>query len=192
MRSIAVAVSVMALAALSAGCTVATIDTAQHAPQSDGADADASQTLHLRNMLLVGASDPAVPSQENHLYGVLINNGHKSAQLERITVEGGGSVQLPGPITVPPNQPVGTGERPIATVTGVRGGTVAMTFTFTGASPVRLQVPVMERTGTYAHLTPSPGVSPPGSPTGFPSGSPTASPAASPTGTLGTSPSPTS
>ncbi|MEU6792079.1 hypothetical protein ABZ907_10300 [Nonomuraea wenchangensis] len=154
MRTIAVAVS---MAALTAGCTVATIDTAQHAPQNDGANGDASQTLHLRNVFLLSATDPAMPFQQNHLYGVLINNGHQPAQLERITPEGGGSVQLPGPLTVRPLQPVGTGEQPIATVTGVSGGTVAMTFTFTGVSPVRLQVPVIERAGSYTHLTPPPG-----------------------------------
>ncbi|GAA1702959.1 hypothetical protein AB0K40_36255 [Nonomuraea bangladeshensis] len=164
MRTIAVAV---ALAALTAGCTKTTIDTAQHAPQNDGANGDASQTLHLRNVFVLSATDPAMPFQQNYLYGVVINNGHQPAQLERITPEGGGSVQLPGPLTVRPLEPVGTGERPIATVTGVSGGTVAMTFTFTGASPLRLQVPVMERAGSYTHLTP-----PPGGPT---------APAASPT-----------
>ncbi|SEU12123.1 hypothetical protein [Nonomuraea wenchangensis] len=167
MRSIAVAVSVVALAALTAGCTVTTIDTAQHAPQNDGANADASQTLHLRNVFLLGAADPSVPSQENFLFGVLINNGHKPAQLEQITPEGGGTVRLSAPITVHPNQPAGTGEQPIATVSGVSGGTVPMTFTFTGAAPVRLQVPVMQRAGWFARLTP-----PPGS-TGTPMASPT-------------------
>ncbi|MER7499902.1 hypothetical protein AB0L05_41790 [Nonomuraea pusilla] len=119
-------------------------------------------------------SGPASPSGQptgqgggqDALFAVLINSAAKPDTLERITAEGGGQVQLPGPIELPPNQPVGAGNRPIASVTGVKGGTVAMTFSFRNAGDVRLLVPVMQRTGIYASLTPSPVGSPVPSPAG--------------------------
>lgn len=198
MRPIASAVIAVALAA-AAGCANVGIDTAQDAPQNEGANADVGGVLHIRNAFLLGGTDPASPAPQQVLYAVLINDGRQPARLERITLDGGGSVQLPGPITVPPNQPVGAGEKPIATVTGVRarGTTVPMTFAFSGAEPVRLNVPIKERTGQFSHLTPSPAGSPsPTAPgTAPPSPSPATtppSPATTPTGTASPSPSPTS
>lgn len=182
MRFIASAViAVVALAAV-AGCANIGIDTAQDAPQNEGANADVRGTLHIRNAFLLSGSGPASPaSQQATLYAVLINQGQQPARLERIVLDGGGSVQLPGPVELPPHEPVGAGEQPIGTVTGVRGGTVPMTFVFTGIRPVRLYVPVKERTGQYATLTPAPAGSPsptlPG--TAPPSPSPTGSPSPS-------------
>jgi hypothetical protein len=189
MRPIVSAVIVVVLAA-AAGCSKAEVDTrAENVPQNEGANADVGDTLHIRNVFLLGGTDPASPAQQQTLYGVLINDGRQPVRLERVTVEGGGSVQLSGSITVAPNQPVGAGDKPIGTVTGVRGATVPMTFAFSGAEPLRLNVPVKERTGQYASLTPSPAGSPSPSPTPG-----TASPSPSPTatGTAPPSPSPTS
>ncbi|WP_170222834.1 hypothetical protein [Nonomuraea turkmeniaca] len=158
MRPIASAVLVVALAA-AAGCQGhAGFDTsAQDRPQNEGANVDAKSTLHLRNVFLLGSADPASPAPQQILYAVLINEGSRPVRLERITVDGGGTAQLPGPVTVSRNQPVGTGAKPLCTVTGVRprGSTVPMTFVFSGNETVRLNVPIKEKTGQYATLTPS-------------------------------------
>ncbi|RVX38631.1 hypothetical protein EDD27_0953 [Nonomuraea polychroma] len=184
MRPIASAVIVAALAA-AAGCQGhAGFDySSTNIPQNQGANVDVGKTLHLRNVFLLGGADPASPAPQQALYAVLINDSNRPAKLERITIEGGGSAQLPGPVTVPPNQPVGTGEKPLCTVTGVRprGTTVPMTFFFSGAEPVRVNVPIKEQTGVYTELTPTPT----GSPT------PTAPATAPPTGTASPSPTPT-
>ncbi|WP_188189890.1 hypothetical protein [Nonomuraea sp. SYSU D8015] len=190
MRPIASAVIAAVLAAAAAGCALAGFDTtAQDVPQNEGANADVGR-VKVRNVFLLGGTDPASPAPEQTLYGVLINDGREPVRLERITVEGGGSVQLPGPVTVPPNQPVGVGEQPLGTVrvTGVRGTTVPMTFVFSGAEPLRLNVPIKERTGQYATISPSP----PGSPSPTAPGTAPASPSPTPTqpGTPSPSPSP--
>jgi copper(I)-binding protein len=176
MRPIVSAVIVVALA--TAGCMNVGIDTGENLPQNEGANADVGDTLYVRNAFLLSGADRASPAPQLALYAVLVNNSHQPAQLERITAEGGASVQLSGPITLPPNQPVGTGNRPIGTVSGVRGGsgtTVPMTFVFKGSEPARLNVPIKARTGHYTDLTPSPA----GSPTPSPAG--TAPPTPSPT-----------
>ncbi|MCK2220269.1 hypothetical protein MF672_041690 [Actinomadura sp. ATCC 31491] len=179
MRPIASAVTAVALAALAAGCTKTSIDTVQRLPQNEGANADVGQTIHVRNVFLLGGADPASPAPQTTLYGVIVNDGHQPVQLQSIAAEGGGQVQLAAPVTVQPLQPVGVGDRPLGTATGVRGGTVPMTFTFAGAPPVRVIVPVKPRTGFYANLTPAP--SGPATPAPSPSRSPTASASPSPT-----------
>ncbi|TMR94104.1 hypothetical protein [Nonomuraea basaltis] len=194
MRPIVSAVIVMAMAAM--GCAVAGFDTsANNVPQNEGANLNVGGVLHVRNVFLLSGTDPASPAPQQVLYAVLINSGHQPVRLERITVEGGGSVQLAGPVTLPPDQPVGTGGQPIGTVSGMsglRGSVVPMTFIFSGADPVRVNVPVKTKTGHYANLTPSPGGAP--SPTAPPSPSPagTPSPSPPPAGTESPSPSPTS
>ncbi|NBE94691.1 hypothetical protein FE391_12445 [Nonomuraea sp. KC401] len=175
MRPIVSAMVALALAA--SGCAKLGIDTVQWHPQNDGTNADWQNGVRLRNAFLLGGADPAKPPPQFPLYGVLINAGDKQLQLERITVEGGGSVQLPGPINLPPGQPVGTGEQPLATASGIRGGAVPLTFSFRGAPPFRVTVPVKPRTGHFARLTPSP-ASPPS-----PTSAGTAPPSPSPTST---------
>ncbi|MEW9548284.1 hypothetical protein [Nonomuraea sp. NPDC050783] len=171
MRPIASAVIAVALAALAAGCAKTTIDTAQNQPQNEGGNGDASETLHVRNAFLLGSADPASPAPQDALYVVLINNGHQPARLQSVTVEGGGQVQIPLPMEVPPNRAVGVGEKPIGTVSGVRGGVVPMTFTFAGAPPVRVMAPVKPKTGYWATLPAAPSGSP--TPTTKPSSTPT-------------------
>ncbi|WP_327583991.1 hypothetical protein OHA25_50610 [Nonomuraea sp. NBC_00507] len=186
MRPIASAVIVMALAA-AVGCQGhAGFDTsAKDIPQNEGANVDVGSTLHLRNVFLLGGADPASPAPQQALYAVLINEGNQPARLERITIEGGGSAQLPGPVTLPPNQLVGSGEKPLCTVTGVRprGTTVPMTFVFSGAAPVRVNVPIKEKAGVYTRLTPPPTGSP------SPTAPGTVSPSPTPTGTASPTPS---
>lgn len=168
----------------------------RHYQPNEGTNYDLKGVLHVRNAFLLSgattsaappaaspssppasppsASGPASPSGQptgqgggqDALFAVLINSAAKPDTLERITVEGGGQVQLPGPIELPPNQPVGAGNRPIASVSGVKGGPVAMTFSFRNAGDLRLLLPVMRRTGIYASLTPSPAGPPVPSPAG--------------------------
>ncbi|SEF85878.1 hypothetical protein SAMN05444920_101863 [Nonomuraea solani] len=153
MRPIVFAMLVVTLAAT--GCSQAGLDDANRLPQNEGANADVDGGLHLRNVFLLGGTDPASPAPRLALYGVLLNEGGRPVQLERVTVEGGGSVQLAGPIALPPNQPVGTDSRPIGTASGVRGGSVPMTFTFQQGKTMRVNVPVMQRLGHYASLPPA-------------------------------------
>ncbi|MEO3870432.1 hypothetical protein ABGB18_16585 [Nonomuraea sp. B12E4] len=172
MRRIVLAAYMTAAAAT--GCSQAGLDTTQLAPQNDGANADLRGGLYLRNIFLLGGAESGSPVPRQVLYGVLINSGDRPVRLEQVTVEGGGSVQLAGPLTLPPDQPVGTGNQPLGTVSGVRGDTVPMTFTFGGAEPLRLIVPVKARIGQFASLTPAPAGSPSMVPT--PEGSPPATP----------------
>ncbi|MGW0808619.1 hypothetical protein [Nonomuraea sp. NPDC002799] len=173
MRPIVSAVIAVTLAA--AGCAKTEIDTSSRwLPQNDGANADVGTGVHVRNAFLLNGTDPASPAPEQGLFVVLINEGHRPDQLERITLEGGGTVRLPGPIALPPNQPVGVGERPLFTVSGVRGTTVPMTFLFRNAGPVRIIVPVKLKTGQFASLNPSPAE--PASPMSAATAPPTPSP----------------
>ncbi|GAA3565331.1 hypothetical protein GCM10022419_052480 [Nonomuraea rosea] len=151
---------VVVVMAVAAGCARPDVNPTATRPQNDGANADVQKVLHLRNVFLLSGADPASPAPEQALYAVLINQGGKPARLDRVTVDGGGAVQLAGPIELPPGHPVGTGEKPIGTVTGVRRDTVPMTFTFSGLAPVRLNVPVKSRMGPYAGLTPGPAEAP--------------------------------
>ncbi|MEV0389190.1 hypothetical protein [Nonomuraea sp. NPDC050643] len=159
MRPIVAATVVVVLAV--SGCTKTDIDYAHQAPQNDGANADVAGTLHLRNAFLLGAADPASPAPSMALYGVLVNESGRPVRLERVTVDGGGAVQLAGPVTLPPDQPVGTGNRPIGTVSGVRGESVPMTFAFSEGKTMRVRVPVMLRAGHYTSLSPAPASTPP-------------------------------
>ncbi|MFG1704556.1 hypothetical protein ACFLIM_15300 [Nonomuraea sp. M3C6] len=152
MRRTILAVIVVAMAAT--GCAAAATYPALTLPQNDGANADLGGVLHLRNAFLLSGTDPASPAPQQHLYAVLINTGNQPTRLEQVTVDGGGSVQLAGPVTLPPNRPVGTGNKPIGTVTGIRGNTVPMTFSFRGFEPLRVNVPVKSRIGQYTGLTP--------------------------------------
>ncbi|GAA1674025.1 hypothetical protein GCM10009733_083830 [Nonomuraea maheshkhaliensis] len=148
----------MALAAT--GCAKAELDDANRVPQNDGANADVGDSLRLRNVFLLRGAGQDASAPPEALFGVLINEAGQPDQLERITVEGGGSVQLAGPLALPPNQAVGTGNQPLGTVSGVRAGTVPMTFTFRGAKPVRMMVPVKTRTGHFANLPAAPPAQP--------------------------------
>ncbi|NJP98534.1 unnamed protein product [[Actinomadura] parvosata subsp. kistnae] len=159
MRPIAAAVVVVALSA--SGCMNAGFDEANRVPQNDGANANVEGGLSLRNVFLLGGTDSASPPPQQALFGVIVNDGQQAHQLERVTMDGGGTVQLAGqPLTLPPDQAVGTGNKPIGTATGVRGSTVPMTFTFRDAKPVRLMVPVMTRTGHFSNLPSAPAGSP--------------------------------
>ncbi|NUR91394.1 MAG: hypothetical protein HOY71_45600 [Nonomuraea sp.] len=152
-RPIISAAIVVALAAT--GCTNAGYDKGESTPQNEGANADAKGVLHLRNAYLLSGPNPASPAPQQALYAVMVNNSHKPDQLQRVTVDGGGgSVQLSGNMDIPPNQPVGA-NGPIGTVTGVRGSSVPMTFTFRDAGNVRLNVPVKPKTGQYATMNPA-------------------------------------
>ncbi|PZG18447.1 hypothetical protein [Nonomuraea aridisoli] len=184
--AIVTAVAIAALAA--AGCGNVETEAQHWPPQNEGANAEAGGTVLVRNAFLLGSADPASPAPQLTLFAVIINRGDRADRVERITVEGGGSVQLAGPITLPPNQPVGTGDQPIGTVTGVRGTAVPMTFTFAGGRSARTVVPVMARTREFAQLPTAPAGPPsptspataPPSPTGSPSPAQTLSPAQSP------------
>ncbi|GAA2213679.1 hypothetical protein GCM10009850_091420 [Nonomuraea monospora] len=176
MRAVAAAVMVVALAAT--GCANAGFDEANRVPQNDGANANVGDSLSLRNFFLLGGADSASHPPQQALFGVIVNDAQQPDQLERVTMEGGGTVQLSGqPLTLPPDQAVGTGNQPIGTADGVRGNVVPMTFTFREAEPVRLLVPVKTRTGHFANL--------PAAPSGAPSTAPpaTAPPTASPSPT---------
>lgn len=149
----------LCLALATAACTGDTIDNAEgtylYEPANEGANAY-QRGLHLLNGFLLGGVPGQPPPAELPLYAVLVNDQPQPDRLERISVEGGGSVRLAAPIEVPPQQPVGTSQ-PIATVTGVREtGWVPMTFTFSRAGTVRVQVPIKDRVGYLSSLTPSP------------------------------------
>ncbi|GAA3142595.1 MULTISPECIES: hypothetical protein [Nonomuraea] len=168
------------------GCTKTEKDWANQAPQNDGANANVGQSLQLRNAFLLGSADPASPAPEQALFVVLVNSSSRANRLENVTIEGGGQVRLAGPVEIPPDHAIGTGNQPIGTVSGARGTSVPMTFTFQDRSKMRVMVPVMARTGQYANL--------PTTPTAPPSASPPATaPPTAPTSpdTISGSPSPT-
>ncbi|MEV5894234.1 hypothetical protein [Nonomuraea fuscirosea] len=148
--------AVLALALAAAGCAKTELDKANRVPQNDGANADVGDSLRLRNVFLLRGAGQDASAPPETLFGVLVNEAGRPDQVERITVEGGGSVRLAGPLALPPNQPVGAGNQPLGTVSGVRAGTVPMTFTFRDAKPVRLMVPVKTRTGHFADLPAAP------------------------------------
>ncbi|MCF6475661.1 hypothetical protein FAF44_46025 [Nonomuraea sp. MG754425] len=156
MRAIAAAAVAVVTLAVS-GCTASGFDQANTVPQNDGANADVGQTLHLRNVFLLGSADPTSPAPQQALFGVLVNSGPQPDQLERVSPEGGGSVQLTGQaLLLPPDQAVGTGEQPIGMASGVRGESVPMTFAFRDGRSVRMLVPVMARIGHFANLPTTP------------------------------------
>ncbi|MFG1696131.1 hypothetical protein [Nonomuraea sp. NPDC049309] len=146
------------------GCAKVEKDWANQTPPNDGANANIGQNLQLRNAFLLGSADPASPAPEQALYVVLVNSSDRPATLENITVEGGGTVQLAGPVAIPPDHAIGTGNQPIGTVSGARGTSVPMTFTFQDRTSVRVFVPVMARAGQYANLPLSPAAPPTASP----------------------------
>ncbi|MEQ4725480.1 hypothetical protein [Nonomuraea sp. B19D2] len=153
MRAVISAAIGMAMAATSC-MSVGSYPSQTHMP-NNGANADLKGVLHLRNAFLLSGAEETSPSPQLALYAVLINTGSQPVRLDGITADGG-SVQLAGPITLPPNQPVGTGDKPIGTVTGVRSATVPMTFAFSGTGPIRVNVPVQPRVGQYANLPTAP------------------------------------
>ena len=155
MRRLVIAAAAVGLAVT--GCAKLEKDWANQAPQNDGANANMGQGLKLRNAFLLGSADPATPAPEQALYAVLVNSSNRPAKLENVTVEGGGSVRLAGPVEIPPDYAIGT-------VSGARGTAVPMTFTFQDRTSVRVLVPVMARTGQYANLPPSPTAPPTASP----------------------------
>ncbi|MEU4326956.1 hypothetical protein [Nonomuraea dietziae] len=158
----AITTTVLCLALATGACTGVSNDyddvTRFHHPQNEGANASV-HGLHLRNAYLVGGAPGQQAPAELPLYAVLISNRAAADRLERITVQGG-SVQLTAPVELPPNQPVGV-DKPIATVSGLRTqSSVPMTFTFSGAGDVRVQVPVKERVGQFSSVAPSASPSP--------------------------------
>ena len=134
-------------------------------PGNDGANGDV-QGMHVRNAFVLGDTSAAGSSAGQPLYAVLISDRRQPDRLERVTVEGGGTVRLMGPVELRPGEAGSTAGRPIGTATGIRGTTVPMTFTFRDAGEVKLMVPVLPKTREYANLpddipspasTPSPG-----------------------------------
>jgi hypothetical protein len=93
-RPIAAALAVVALAV--SGCMVAGFDEANRVPQNDGANANVGDSLSLRNVFLLGGTDSASHPPQQALFGVIVNDAQKPDQLEKITMEGGGTVQLAG------------------------------------------------------------------------------------------------
>lgn len=147
-----------------------------HRPQNDGANAG-TRDLHVRNAFLlrdqeqVSAAPQASPAGGLPLYAVLVNERDRPVRLERVTPRGGGTARLNGTIEVPAGGVAGT-DRPIATVTGVSEGWVAMTFTLDGTE-LPVMVPVHLRAGMYAtYGTAEPQQSPSPSPTGSPAPTP--------------------
>ncbi|MFG1942670.1 hypothetical protein [Nonomuraea sp. NPDC048826] len=148
-----------------------------HRPQNDGANGDV-QGVHVLNAFLLGPAPTGSPTSSptgsptgssggQPLYAVLINERTDADQLERVTVEGGGTVQLAGPVELRPNEAGSRPDQPIGMVSGVRGSQVPMTFTFREAGELRLTVPVLPKQGAYATLPASPSGTP--SPTSSPS-----------------------
>ncbi|GAA3694393.1 hypothetical protein GCM10022224_069950 [Nonomuraea antimicrobica] len=150
----------IAVVLVTCGCATVEFSKENRAPKNDGANADVGGTLYLRNAFLLSNTDPASPSTQMSLFAVLINDGPRTDQVERISVPGGGTVRLIEPLTLPPNQPVGTGSKPIGTLSGVSGTSVPMTFTFRNTKPVRVSVPIKLRIGWFASLTPAPAAPP--------------------------------
>ncbi|MFG3438641.1 hypothetical protein ACGF0J_15460 [Nonomuraea sp. NPDC047897] len=207
-RAVASAAAALALAA--AGCANLSSDfndpTRLHRPQNDGANGSAGQ-VHVRNAFLLGpegaerreqpAGRPtggppsagpgaAQASGEAPLYAVLVNERPEPIRLERVTVEGGGTVRLAGTVEIPAGGVAGA-DRPIGTITGLATRTwVPMTFTFAAGPQFKLMVPVLARAGVYATYSPAPQGAPTGSPppaTATPSPAPaTATPSPAATG----------
>lgn len=182
--------SAAALALAAAGCANLSGDyndpTQLHRPQNDGANGSVGD-VHVRNAFLLGP--PGAEQQgrppagqgagQAPLYAVLVNDRPQPIRLERVTVEGGGTVRLAGTVEVPAGGVAG-GDRPIGTVSGLSTRAwVPMTFTFAAGPELRLTVPVLARAGMYATYSPAPQEAPTGSPppaTATPSPSLTGSP----------------
>ncbi|MFI6708464.1 hypothetical protein ACIBF7_18650 [Nonomuraea sp. NPDC050478] len=132
-------------------------------PQNDGANGDV-QGVHVRDAFLLGemstASPAASPAGQQALYAVLISNRDRPDLLERVTVEGGGTVRLVGPVELRPYEAATRPDQPIGMASGILGNYVPMTFTFRDAGAVRMAVPVMARQGRFSGLPSSPAGTP--------------------------------
>ncbi|WP_219465806.1 hypothetical protein [Nonomuraea rhizosphaerae] len=177
-----IASATVALSVLATGCTGLNNDDEDilriHGSTNEGANADAKD-MHIRNAFFLAGADSSQPMA---LYAVLVNQDTRDDQLQRISVTGGGTVQLTGPIGVPSKQPVGA-QQPLAMLQGRSAtGSVPVTFSFANVGDVRVQVSIKERKGPYASLTPSMSGSPTPAPNPTSPAPTTSSPSASPQG----------
>jgi copper(I)-binding protein len=173
-----------------------TAPTLEFHPQSDGLDTSV-HGIQIENAFVLGApSGSLAAGQSAGVFLALYNNGTSADHLTGAGAPGvAKSVQLPaGGVRLPVQQAVYlTGPEPKIVLTGLlrpvaAGTTVHVTLTFANAGSVTLDLPVLQRSGTYSTFSAAPAPTPSstaskthgkGSPTATPS--PSSSSTGSPT-----------
>lgn len=162
-RSLAVATVVLCPLLLT-GCFVDRVPDAQQARSySDGVMADAGDLRVVHALVVAGEdADAGVVSM------TIANRGHESDRLVSIESDAG-TVELPAPQDLPPQEAValGAGEGPTPTIRGLTkkpGEQISLVLRFEKAEPVRLRTVVVPTEGEYATISPSPEESPEATP----------------------------
>lgn len=164
-RGAAALAAVAALAPAAAGCA-AGADAQTNKPYSatEGVDAAVSG-MKLRSTLILGPR-PGMRLNTGDLapmYLTLANDGTKADRLERVSTDGTfGAVKISGGgVTVAPTKAVRIGQNPAITLGKLSrplmgGESVRMTFTFSRAGSLTINVPVVARDRYFATYPPAP------------------------------------
>jgi copper(I)-binding protein len=148
-------------------------------PQSDGLDT-VLHGIQIEDAFVLGGSTGSLaPGKSAGVFLAFYNKGSSHDQLVGVTATGvAKSVKIPaGGIGLPIQQAIYlTGPKPKIVLTGLlrslaNGGAVHLTFDFANAGSVTLDLPVLQRTGSYSTFSPAPAPSPTGNkrPTSSPS-----------------------
>lgn len=194
-----IAAAIVGLAGGVAACDAGNnAPTLEFHPQSDGVDT-AVHGLKIINAFVLSWADGTLPAGRTAgVYLTLYNNGGTADRLTGATAPGvAKSVLIPaGGVSLPSQQAVYlSGPKPVIVLAGLQrpltaGSTVRITFSFVNAGNVTLDLPVLQRSGTYATFSPAPLPTPTGTPTKpGASGSPPTT--ATPAGSAATTSSPT-
>lgn len=175
-RSLAVATVVLCPLMLT-GCADRVPDAQLARSYSDGVMADAGDLRVVHALVVAGEdADAGVVSM------TIANRGDRSDRLMSIESDAG-TVELPAPQDLPPQEAValGAGEGPTPTIRGLTkepGELIDLVLRFENAEPVELRTVVVPTEGEYATISPSPDESPEATPeeTLSPSPDATASP----------------
>jgi copper(I)-binding protein len=172
--------------------------TLEFHPQSDGVDT-AVHGIKIIDAFVLSWADGTTPAGQNAgVYLAMYNDGSSADTLTSVTAPSvAKSVLLPaGGVSLPSKQAVYlTGPKPVIVLSGLQGplaagGTVHITFSFVNAGSVTLDLPVLQRSGAYATLSPAPAPTPTGT-SKTPGASSSPSTTATPTGSATTTSSPT-
>ena len=161
--------AVAALAPVAAGCA-AGADAQTNKPYSatEGTDSAVS-SMKLRNVLIAGPKPGQRLNPGDHaaMYLTLANDGASGDRLENVSTDGTfGARKITGDhIDVAPGKAVRIGANPAVTFGKLSkpldgGAFVPVTFTFTHAGSVTVDVPVMTRDRYFATYAPAPAPSP--------------------------------
>jgi copper(I)-binding protein len=138
--------------------------TLEFHPQSDGIDT-VVHGIQIEDAFVLGAANGSLPTgQSAGVFLAFYNNGSSHDRLIGVTAPGvASSVQIPtGGVGLPIQQAVYlTRSKPMIVLTGLlrplaAGTTVNVTFSFQNAGSVTLDLPVLQRSGSYGTFPPAP------------------------------------